>query len=684
MIMAKSERKDVEPHFTEHDILDSSVAEKITEESNVSEILAKYDKESVFRTISGKWNTLIKIICILFSLFQLYTASFGAFPTQIQRAAHLGFALCLAFLLYPSSLKKPRDSMAVSDVILAVLGSWTCIYVVVNYEAIMFAAGRSTPWDIFHGALIIVLVLEASRRVVGLPISLVAIFFLCYAKVGDYIPGLLGHKGFPWRRILHHLYLTTEGILGVPIGVSTEFVFLFILFGAFLHKTGLGKFFIDLALALTGSQIGGPAKVAVIASGFFGTISGSSVANTVTTGTFTIPLMKSIGYRPAFAGAVESAASTGGQIMPPIMGAAAFIMSQFIGISYIEIAKAAVLPALLYYLAVGFMVHMEAKRMNLQGIPKEKLPNAKKTLLSGGHLLIPIVVMVYMLTQGYTPSKSAVYSIGTTLFVAVLRSFFDLYAKISAEGQWQRKVKEFFREWVNTVLDALESGARSSLSVAVACACTGIVIGIVTLSGVGLKIANAIVALSGGFLFTTLVLTMIASIILGMGLPTTAKYIILATMAAPAIERFGIPMLAAHLFIMYFGIFADLTPPVALVAYAAAGIAKADPNETGFTGLRLALAGFIIPYIFVYSPGLLLIDTDWRQLILIVLSALIGICSLGFASVGFWKRKLHIAERLFLFVSAVALIFPGWVTDLTGIVLLCVVYFTQERWPNLA
>ncbi|MDR2178954.1 MAG: TRAP transporter permease [Synergistaceae bacterium] len=687
--MAESERKDVEPSFTEHDILDSSVAEKVTEETNVTEILAKYDKESVFRTITGKWNTVIKALCILFSLFQLYTASFGAFPTQIQRAAHLGFALCLAYLLYPSSVKKPRDSMTASDIALAVLASWACIYVIVNYEAIMFAAGRSTIWDMLHGALIILLVLEASRRVVGLPISLVAIFFLIYAKAGPYIPGILGHKGFTWRRILHHLYLTTEGILGVPIGVSTEFVFLFILFGAFLHKTGLGKFFIDLALALTGSQIGGPAKVAVIASGFFGTISGSSVANTVTTGTFTIPLMKSIGYRPAFAGAVESAASTGGQIMPPIMGAAAFIMSQFIGISYIEIAKAAVLPALLYYLAVGFMVHMEAKRMNLRGIPKEKLPNAKKTLLSGGHLLIPIVVMVYMLMEGYTPSKSAVYSIGMTLVVAMLRSSFDLIAQIAAEGQWRRRVKDFLKEWGNTIIDALESGARSSLSVAVACACTGIVIGIVTLSGVGLKIANAIVALSGGYLFTTLVLTMIASIILGMGLPTTAKYIILATMAAPAIERFQIdgvhiPMLAAHLFIMYFGIFADLTPPVALVAYAAAGIAKADPNETGFTGLRLALAGFIIPYIFVYSPGLLLINTDWRQLILIVFSAVIGICSLGFAAVGFWKRKLHIMERLLLFVSAIALIFPGLLTDITGVILLGVTYLTQKKWPDFS
>lgn len=659
-------------------LLDSQAAEKLASETNVDDILAKYDKESVFRVLKGGWALAIKLICIAFSLFQLYTATFGAFPTQIQRATHLGFALCLAYLLYPSSTKKPRDSIPYTDILLAALGTWVCAYVVINYEAIMFAAGRSSFADLVHGALIIILVLEAARRVVGLPIALVAVFFLAYAKLGPYIPGILGHKGFTWKRILHHLYLTTEGILGMPIGVSTEFVFLFILFGAFLHKTGLGKFFIDLALALTGHQIGGPAKVAVIASGFFGTISGSSVANTVTTGTFTIPLMKSIGYRPAFAAAVESAASTGGQIMPPIMGAAAFIMSQFIGISYIDIAKAAILPALLYYLAVGFMVHMEAKRLNLKGIPKDKLPNAKKTLISGGHLLLPIIVMVYMLTQGYTPSMAAVYGIALTLVVSIGRGFIDLVIKIIKEGQWIKNIRLFIAEWVQIILDALETGARSALGVAIACACTGIVIGIVTLSGVGLKIAHAIVALSGGHLFSTLVLTMIASILLGMGLPTTAKYIILATMAAPAITNFGIPILAAHLFIMYFGIFADLTPPVALVAYAAAGIAKSDPNETGFAGLRLALAGFIIPYVFVYSSGLLMINTTIPEVILIIITATIGICSLGFASVGYWKRNLYLLERLVLLGSSVSLIFPGLLTDMIGVGLLCAVYFSQK------
>ena len=359
--------------MAEQKVIDSNAAEKAEKELDLTEILEKYDKESVFRVLQGYWALAIKIIAVCFSLFQLYTAAFGPFPTQIQRATHLGFALCLGFLLYPVNLKKPRDKMAVEDIFLALMGAWVCAYVVINYEAIIFSVGRTTTTDLVHGAVIVILVLEITRRVVGLPLTLIAMFFIAYARLGPYIPGLLGHRGFLWRRILHHLYFTTEGIIGVPVGVSTEFIFLFILFGAFLQRSGLGKFFIDLALAVTGHYTGGPAKVVVVSCGLFGTISGSSVANAVTTGPFTIPLMSSIGYRKEFGAAVVAASSTGGQIMPPIMGAAAFIMSQFIGIPYIEIAKAAALPAILYYLAVGVMVHLEAKRNGFVGIPKEKL-----------------------------------------------------------------------------------------------------------------------------------------------------------------------------------------------------------------------------------------------------------------------------------------------------------------------
>jgi len=404
------------------------------------------------------------------------------------------------------------------------------------------------------------------------------------------------------------------------------------------------------------------------------------VANAVTTGPFTIPLMKSIGYKKEFAAAVEAAASTGGQILPPIMGAAAFIMSQFIGVPYLEIAKAATIPATLYFVAVGVMVHLEAKRLKLEGLPKEKLPSAKKTLLSGGHLLIPIVVIVYMLLQGYTASMSALYGIISTVIVAIAHAAIGLAIKIAKEGNFLQNVSNFVVEWSKIIIEALENGARSALGVAVACACAGIIIGIVTLSGVGLKIANAIVSLAGGHLFYTLVFTMVASILLGLGLPTTAKYIILAAMAAPAIQTFNVSMLAAHMFIMYFGVFADITPPVALVTYATAGIAKANTTKACLIAVKLAAAGFIIPYVFIYSPEMLLINATWANILIVITTTIAGICALGFAVSGYWLRNLNIFERVLVFSAAVALIFPGWKTDLTGAVLLTTVYLTQKMW----
>jgi TRAP transporter 4TM/12TM fusion protein len=408
--------------------------------------------------------------------------------------------------------------------------------------------------------------------------------------------------------------------------------------------------------------VGGPAKVAVLASGLFGSISGSSVANTVTTGAFTIPLMKSIGYPAHFAAAVEAAASTGGQLMPPIMGAAAFIMAQFLGIAYIKIAIAAVLPAVMYYLAVGIMVHMEAKRLGLKGLPRENLPRVGNVLKKGGHMLLPIVVIVYLLVKGYTPLRAAFVSIIVTVGISMLKS----------------STRMSFKD----ILEAMENGARAALGVATACACAGIIIGVVTLTGVGLKLANGIVVLSGGIFFFTLVFTMIASIILGMGLPTTAKYIVLASMAAPAIQKFGVPPLAAHMFILYYGIIADLTPPVALAAYAGAGIANANAMKTGFTALRLAIAGFTIPFIFAYNPQLLLINTTPLNVIFYFTTAVIGTTSLAFAGSGYWLRTLKIWERLVLFTGAIALIFPGIYTDLTGFGALVLIYFSQKFLKN--
>lgn len=665
---------------TVFDTLDGETAEKASLKVDIASIVAKYDKESVFRVLGGFWGRVIFLLSVAFSLFHLYTAAFGQLAPQLQRSIHLGFALSLIFLMYPIHAGSDRSRLPWWDVGLAALSMWVSAYIIINYDAIVVQVELPSTVDIIHGGLAILLVLEAARRIVGVPIMTVAVCFLLYAKFGNHIPGMLGHRGFTWNRIISHMYLTTEGIFGMPLGVSATFVFLFILFGAFLHRTGLGKFFIDLALSVTGHKAGGPAKVAVVSSCLFGTISGSSVANTVSTGTFTIPLMKSVGYSGVFAGAVESASSTGGQIMPPIMGAAAFIMSQFLGMPYIEIAKAALLPALLYYLAVGMMVHMEAMRLGLKGIPRDRLPHLTTVLARGGYLLIPIIIMIYLLVSGYTPFKSAFYCIVTTAAIAILANIVNAI-RAERKGEESAAAAAFAagRSSLMDMVSALETGAKSALAVAAACASTGLVIGVVTLTGVGLKLANAVVALSGGSFILTLFFTMIASIILGMGLPTTAKYIVLATIAAPAIQTYGVPPLAAHLFIMYFGILADLTPPVALVAYAAAGIAKASPNKTGFMAVKLALAGFLIPYIFCYNPGLLLINTTPLQAIHFALTAMVGIFGLAFACVGYWRGALLWWQRLLLIASAIMLMSPEFYTDLGGIVILICVLGAQMK-----
>jgi len=668
--MSRHEQADVSPQMD---------AAETEEKLDVNAILAKYDKEALHRVFTGRFGLFVALVCIAFSLFHLYSAAFGAFPPQIQRSVHLGFALFLIFLLYPMREQGYKAPLPLLDVLLACVGAWICVYIIVNYEKIVMDVELPSLVDYIHSAVAILLLLEATRRIVGLPIALVAVVFLLYAFFGHHLPGALGHSGFSYRRILSHMYLTTEGIFSVPLGVSSTFVFLFILFGSFLHSTGLGKFFIDLALAATGHRVGGPAKVAVVASGFMGTISGSSVANTVSTGAFTIPLMRSVGYRPAFAGAVEAAASTGGQIMPPIMGAAAFIMAQFLGVAYIEIAKAAAIPAILYFLAVGMMVHLEALRMGLGTIPRNRLPKLKPVLREGGYLLLPIAVLIWLLLSGFTPYMSAFACIIATVVITAAADCIKglLHAKREGSGYGQ-SLRVTANITVRNTVTALENGARGALAVVAACACTGIIIGVVTLTGMGLKLANGIVALSGGIFFLTLLLTMIASIILGMGLPTTAKYIILATIAAPAIQSFGVPALAAHLFIMYFGVLADVTPPVALAAYAGAGIAKASPNETGFTALKLAFAGFLIPFIFCYNPALILINATPLGICIATVTAIGGMFCLALAGVGYWLGKIPLWLRLLLLGAAIGLIDPGLVTDTAGAAVLLLTWILQK------
>lgn len=650
--------------------------DKLITESNaamdVERLLEEYDADiSKSRKLTGLIEKLTIFIAIAMSLFHLYTARFGTLLSAKQRSLHIIFSFVLGFLLYPATKKSDKSKPSILDYIFIGLSVIVFGYLFVYVEEIAFKGVDITAIDMVFGGIAILLTLEITRRVVGPELPIVAILFLLYARFGPYLPGALGHRGFAWRSIIRHMYLTLEGILGIPISVSSTFVFMFILFGTFLDKTGVGRFFIDLAYSLTGHLKSGPAMTAVVASGFMGSISGSSVANTVTTGAFTIPLMKETGYEPYFAGAVEAAASTGGQIMPPVMGAAAFIMSEFTGIPYVKIIAAAAIPAVLYYFAVGIMVHLEASRLGLKGMPKEELPKLGNIMKTQGYLLLPLFVIVYFLVKGYTPLLAAFYAICISVVIAIIARL--------VKGDKSFGFREFF--------SALEQGAKSSIGVACACACAGMVVGVVTLTGLGLRIAELIVTLAQGKLFLTLFFTMIASIILGMGLPTTAKYIVLATMAVPALLKLDVNLMAAHLFILYFGVIADITPPVALAAYAGAGIAGANSMKTGFQAVKLASAAFIVPYIFAYDSSLILVEDvigsniiflPFVNAIPMIISAIIGILCLACAVEGYLISRCKIYERILLFIAAVFLLKPGIATDVFGVVVLVAIYFIQK------
>lgn len=625
---------------------------------NIDAIMEKFDKESAYRKLSGVQLKLVSVIAILFSFFQIYTGIFGVLPSQLQRSIHLTFVLVLGYLLYPSLKRMPRDRFHWFDIGLAILGGFVGLYWVFNYNGLMMRAGSQTPLDIAVGGIAILLVLEGARRIVGVPIATIAGLCVLYAKFGAYMPGFLNHRGYSVERIISHMYYTTEGIIGIPLGVSATFIFLFILFGAFLDKTGISKFFIDLANSLAGWAAGGPAKVAVLTSALQGTVSGSSVANTVCTGSFTIPLMKKLGYKPEFAGAVEAAASTGGQIMPPIMGAAAFLMAEFIGVPYIDIVKAGVVPALLYFTGIWIVVHLEAKKVGMRGLSKDELPNFKEVALKQGYMILPLLAIIFFLVNGSTPIKAAMYG----LILTILTSF----------------VKKATRMSLKDFLEALETGARNAIGVAIACACAGMIVGTITLTGLGLKVGNGLVGVAGGNLLLTLFFTMITSLILGMGAPTTANYIITSTIAAPAIVLLGVHPLAAHMFTFYFGIVADVTPPVALAAFAGAAIAKADPIKTGINASKLAIAAFIIPYMFIYNPALLMIDTNAVELLQIIFTSIIGMVGIGAALEGFLITRTTVFERIMFLAAGLMLIHPGAMTDVIGLGLMVAGFIIQR------
>ncbi|MEA4876965.1 TRAP transporter permease [Aminobacterium sp. MB27-C1] len=627
-------------------------------EINLDELRRQFDTEARYRDLFGWQGLVITALAVGMSLFHFYTSGFGLLLAMKQRSLHLAFVLVLVYLLYPARETSKKDGIPWYDFILAAMAAFSTLYLFVEFEEMVNRAGLPTTMDIIVGFMGIILLLEATRRVSSPILPCIAIFFLFYCYFGRYFPQMFQHRGFNIQRIINHMYLGTEGVFGIPLGVSATFVFMFILFGSVLEQTGMGRFIIDLAMALAGGATGGPAKVAVLSSGFMGSISGSSVANVCTTGMFTIPLMKSVGYKPHFAGAVEAVASTGGQIMPPVMGAAAFIMAQFMGVPYVHVALAAVVPALLYYFAVMVQVHLEATRLGLTGLPREKLPKLFKLLKAKGHLLLPLIAIVYFLLSGYTPLKAAYYGI----IISIAVSFLNKETRLTPQ-----KLKL-----------ALESGAKGALGVACACATVGIIVGTATLTGLGLRIASAIVAIAGGKLLPTLLLTMIACILLGAGLPTTANFIVTSTMAAPALFQLGVPPMAAYMFVLYFGIAADLSPPVALAAYAGAGIAGAEPMRTGVTAVKLALAGFIVPYIYVFNPMLVLVNFSPLPFTMAIITAILGVFLLGMSTIGYYKAPMAWWKRIIALGGALGLLIPGWQTDLIGLIILIGIHILQK------
>ena len=640
------------------------IAERLTEADKAEAILKKYDKESDKMEYTGFMAKFVAALAISFSAFQIYTAIFGVLDAQLQRAVHLGFGLALVYLLYPTRKSWSRHKLHPFDLLLAILGAAAPAYIIIEYQSLVLRAGLTSGVDLVVGLMGLLLVIEAARRVVGIPMVCVVLTFLAYAFAGPYMPGVLAHRGLTLSQLVGHLFYTTEGIFGIPLGVSSTFIFLFILFGAYLESTGLGKFFIDLANSIAGWASGGPAKVAVLSSGLMGTVSGSSVANVVGTGSLTIPMMKKLGYHKNFAGAVEAAASTGGQLMPPVMGAAAFLMAEFVGVPYIDIVKAAIIPAFLYFVGVWLGVHFEAKRTNLKGIPREQLPKLWTILRERGHLALPLILIVYLLVSGYTPMRAALVAIVLAILCSALRK--------------NTRMKPM------QVVEGLENGAKNVLGVLVACAAAGIIIGVVTKTGVGLKLASGLIELSGGLLLPTMFFTMITAILLGMGVPTTANYVITSTIAAPALVQMGVPVLAAHMFVFYFGIIADVTPPVALAAYAGSGISGGNPLWTGVNASKLAIAAFIIPYMFVLSPTLLMMDATAGGLIITTVTALIGMVSLSSALIGFLAAACKGWERFVLIAGGLLMINPGLVTDLVGAAMFAAVLMLQLRRSKAA
>ena len=648
-------------HFhirTADEVVDTSVDIEVDvgTAADVEAVMRKYDRESNTRTWEGTPGIVVRVIMVIFSLYCIWSTLFSVAAIEKRLTAFIGCVIIMGYMTYPASKHHVRHNyIPWFDYVLMIVGAASFFYYCFAYDSLVMvltSASKITPFQITVGILGILCLMELCRRCVGVPILCVAAVLIIYTFA----------IGTPLKRVLYTLFYTTSGVMGTPIQVCAKYIVVFIIFGAFLERTGIAAFFIDLANSLVGRFSGGPAKVAVISSALCGMVSGSSVGNTVTTGSVTIPMMKKTGYKPEFAGAVEAAASTGGQIMPPIMGAAAFLMAEYMNVTYGEVALRAILPAVLYFTGIFIAVHLEAKKLRLSGIPKEELPVMSK-LLRKIYLLLPLVVLVWLVT---TNTRTMQFSATIAILVAIVVSLFDKENRITPAK----------------IFEALEAGGKGTITVAVACCMAGIIAGCITATGLASKLISAVVSISNQVSFVNpqfiaMFLTMICCIILGMGVPTTANYCIMASTCAPILITMGVPKICAHFFVFYFGIVADITPPVALAAYAGSAIAKSNPMKTGINATKLAIGAFIVPYIFCLNPAMLLIDVTALGIIQIVITSLVGIFGVAAAMNGFLFKKLEWPCRVLICIGGLLMMDPTAITDVIGIALFAAVFAWQ-------
>ncbi|MGM0689106.1 MAG: TRAP transporter permease [Bacillota bacterium] len=651
----------------------------------IPENLDQLTEEGITRKVGGNIGIIIFIIGVLWAFFHLYTAGAGQLTASLQRSAHLSVALALCFLYFPINKKNEESfkQIPIYDILLALISFASVFYVFIYYEDLAHRVGRPETMDLLFGGIAVLAILEASRRAFGWVLPIVTIVFLFYSYAGPYMPDVIAHRGYGLRRVIDHLYLTGEGIFGIPVGVAASFVFVFVIFGSFFQASGAGLYMVQLAYAMLGKTKGGPAKAAVAGSGFMGSIVGSSVANTVVTGSITIPMMKKAGYKPEVAGGIETAASTDGQFLPPIMGAAAFIMAEFTGIPYHQIIIHAALPAIVSYIALLLMVHLEADKTGIKPLPPEEIPKFIPTFLSGIYFWFPVIVLIYyLLILRYTPLTAGFYGIVAMLLISLILKLVQAYKGIRAGSD--NPLMAYFKQLVamgKEFINGLDSAAKAMAGIGVACACAGIIVGVISLTGLGLRMTILFAVFAGDNLLLLLFLAAGMSLILGMGLPTTAKYVIMAALVAPAVlfVEPTLPVVAVHLFILYYAILADDTPPVGVAAFSAAAIARSDPIRTGIQGFKLDMGAFLLPFMFVYNTQFLLIDTTWYKAALVVGTSIFGIYCFSTVIQRWFFTKLKLWEMAVMLAISISMIWPTILSDIIGVSVFVLIYIGQRR-----